>query len=145
MSFNKVIIVGNVGKEAVVRYTEQGTPVCEFTVATNERRKDAIGETEAITTWFRVALWGKQAENIARYLTRGKLVFVEGRLRVEEWTDREGKDRYTLKVTATDVRLLGTKVEKTVGEDEEIEVSEETSIRDTDFEDEKEGEDEIPF
>jgi single-strand DNA-binding protein len=137
MSFSKVLIIGNLGRDAEVRYTPQGTPVCDFTVATNEKRRNQNGEIETITTWFRVNLWGKQADSLSKYLTRGKQVFVEGRLKVEEWVDREGRNRYTLIVNATDLRLLGSKDEF---KEEELEVSsEEASIKSTDFDEE------IPF
>jgi single-strand DNA-binding protein len=138
MSFSKIIIIGNLGRDAEVRYTVQGIQVCDFTVATNEKRRNQNGEIENVTTWFRVNLWGKQVENISRYLTRGKQVLVEGRLRVDEWTDREGRNRYTLVINATDVRLLGSKPE----EGDEIEEVSEEAIRSGDFKDDK---DDIPF
>src|SRR5438046_5605887 len=82
MSFNKVILVGNLGRDPELRYTPQGTPVCSFTMATNERRKDKTGEMQDQTTWFRVTLWGRQAETASQYLTKGRPVYIEGRLRV---------------------------------------------------------------
>ena len=106
MSFNKVIVVGNLGRDPELRYTPQGTAVCTFSVATNERRKSATGEQQDVTTWFRVTVWGKQAETVSQYLTKGRNVYVEGRLHVEEWTDREGKPRHTLELNASDVRFL---------------------------------------
>ena len=106
MSFNKIILVGNLGRDPELRYTPQGTPVCNFTLATNERRRDRTGETQDTTTWFRVTLWGRQAETASQYLTKGRPVYVEGRLRVEEWTDREGKPRHTLEVHATDMHFI---------------------------------------
>ncbi len=108
MSFNKIILVGNLGRDPELRYTPQGTPVCSFSLATNERRKDrTTGENNDITTWFRVTLWGRQAETASQYLTRGRPVYIEGRLRVEEWTDRDGKPRHTLEVHATDMQFIG--------------------------------------
>lgn len=107
MSFNKIILVGNLGRDPELRYTPQGNPVCHFTMATNEKRRDRAGETQDVTTWFRVTLWGRQAETASQYLTKGQSVYVEGRLRVEEWTDRDGKPRYTLEVNATDMQFLG--------------------------------------
>lgn len=108
MSFNKIILVGNLGRDPELRYTPQGTPVCSFSMATNEKRKDrATGESLDNTTWFRVTLWGRQAETASQYLTRGKPVYIEGRLRVEEWTDRDGKLRHTLEVNATDMQFIG--------------------------------------
>src|SRR2546423_7808155 len=106
MSFNKIIIVGNLGRDPELRYTPQGTAVCNFSVDTNERRRDKAGEQQDITTWFRVNAWGRQAENVSKYLAKGRRVYVEGRLHVEEWTDRDGKQRYTLEVNASDVQFL---------------------------------------
>ncbi len=108
MSFNKITLVGNLGRDPELRYTPQGTPVCSFSLATNERRKDRnTGENNDITTWFRVTLWGRQAETASQYLTRGRPVYIEGRLRVEEWTERDGKPRHTLEVNATDMQFIG--------------------------------------
>jgi single-strand DNA-binding protein len=107
MSFNKIILVGNLGRDPELRYTTQGTPVCSFTMATNERKKDKAGEFQDLTTWFRVSLWGRQAETASQYLTKGRPVYIEGRLRVEEWTDRDGRSRYTLEVHATDMQFIG--------------------------------------
>jgi single-strand DNA-binding protein len=112
MSFNRIIIVGNLGREPELRYTAQGTPVCSFSLATNERRKDRNGEMQDHTTWFRVTLWNRMAENANQYLQKGKSVYIEGRLRVEEYTDREGKQRHSLEVFGTDMQFLGGKSEE---------------------------------
>ena len=107
MSFNKVILVGNLGRDPELRYTPQGTPVCSFSMATNERRKDKSGEMQDLTTWFKVTLWNRQAETAAQYLQKGRPVYIEGRLRVEEYTDRDGKQRHSLEVNATDMQFIG--------------------------------------
>jgi single-strand DNA-binding protein len=107
MSFNKIIIVGNLGRDPELRYTPQGTPVCNFTVATNEKRRDKAGEQQDITTWFSVTFWGRQAETAAQYLTKGRPVYVEGRLHMEEWTDKDGKIRQTLRVNGSELQFLG--------------------------------------
>lgn len=107
MSFNKIMVMGNLGRDPELRYTPQGTPVCSFSIATNERRRDKSGEFQDLTTWFRVTLWGKQAETAAQYLTKGRPVFIEGRLRMEEWTDRDGKTRHTLEIHGTDMQFVG--------------------------------------
>ena len=107
MSFNKIIIVGNLGKDPELRYTPQGTAVCSFTVATNEKRRDKAGEMQDVTLWFRVTLWERRAEAASKYLTKGSQVYIEGRLRVDEWTDRDGNNRYTLEVQATDMQFIG--------------------------------------
>ena len=107
MSFNKLIVVGNLGRDPELRYTPQGTPVCTFSIASNERRKaSGAGEPQDITTWFRVTVWGKQAETVSKYLTKGRSVYVEGRLHAEEWTDKEGKTRHSLELNATDVQFI---------------------------------------
>jgi single-strand DNA-binding protein len=112
-SFNKITIVGYLGRDPVLRYTPQGQAVCDFSVATSERRSGGgSGESQETTTWFRVTLWGKQAETANQYLTKGKQVYVEGRLRQGEYTDREGVKRTTLEVTATDLHFLGARGEE---------------------------------
>lgn len=107
MSFNKVILVGNLGRDPELRYTPQGTPVCNFSMATNEKRKDKTGEYEDHVTWFKVTIWGRMAETASQYLTKGRQVYIEGRVRLEEWTDRDGKTRTTLEVHATDMQFVG--------------------------------------
>ena len=116
MSFNRIILVGNLGRDPELRYTPQGTPVCSFSMATNERRKDKTGEMQDQTTWFRVTLWGRQAETASQYLSKGRPVYIEGRLRVEEWTDRDGKPRHTLEVHATDMQFIGGRAEEPLAE-----------------------------
>ena len=101
--------MGNLGRDPELRYTPQGTPVCSFTMATNDRRKDRNGEMQDQTTWFKVTLWDRKAETASQYLHKGKSVYIEGRLRVEEYTDRDGKSRYSLEVTATDMQFIGSR------------------------------------
>lgn len=108
MSFNKVILVGYLGRDPELRYTPQGSAVCNFSIATNEKRRDKAGEMQDVTTWFRVTLWEKRAEAAAKYLTKGSPVYIEGRLRIEEWTDRDGKNRYTLEVQGTDMQFISS-------------------------------------
>ena len=109
MSFNKIILVGNLGKDPELRYTPQGDAVCSFSLATNERKKDKAGEYQDVTTWFKVTLWRQQAENAEKYLAKGRQVYIEGRLRVEDWTDRDGNNRQSLEVTGTDMHFIGTR------------------------------------
>jgi single-strand DNA-binding protein len=106
MSFNKIILVGNLGKDPELRYTPQGTAVCSFTMATNEKRRDKSGEMQNVATWFKVTLWGGQAETASKYLTKGKPVYIEGKLRIEEWTDRDGNNRQSLEVNGSDMQFL---------------------------------------
>src|SRR5215207_7210463 len=99
MSFNKITIVGYLGRDPELRYTPQGTAVCKMSVATTERRRATKGETDEYTTWFRVTVWGRQAELANEYLGKGRQVYVEGRLRLEEFADREGNQRISPEVT----------------------------------------------
>jgi single-strand DNA-binding protein len=101
-SFNKIIIVGYLGRDPELRHIPNGNSICNLSVATTEKR----GDKES-TTWFRIAVWGKQGEMCNEYLAKGRQVYIEGRLRAEEYTDREGGKRTSLEVNATDVRFLG--------------------------------------
>ena len=110
-SFNKIIIVGYLGRDPELRYTPSGTPVCDFSVATTERkgRRDGGGDGEDTTTWFRVSMWGRQAEVANQYLQKGKQVYVEGRLSQREWTDRDGNKRTSLEVNGSDLQFIGSR------------------------------------
>src|SRR5262245_1774995 len=110
-SFNKISIVGFAGKNAELRYTPQGKAICKFSIATSERRKNATGEAEEQTLWFSGEVWGQQAEFCNEYVSKGQALYVSGRLRQDEWTDRDGNNRTTLIVTADDVQLLGSRSE----------------------------------
>ncbi len=107
-SVNRVILVGNLGRDAELRYTGSGAAVASFSVATTEVWKDKDGQKQEQTEWHRISLWGKQAETVAQYLTKGKQVYVEGRLQTRKWQDKEGQDRYTTEVKADRVVLLGS-------------------------------------
>ena len=106
-SFNKITIVGYLGRDPELRHTPSGTPVCDFSVATTERKRGSGAEAEESTTWFRATAWGRTAEVASQYLERGKLVYVEGRLSQKEWTDRDGAKRTSLEVQVTDLQFLG--------------------------------------
>jgi single-strand DNA-binding protein len=109
-SFNRITIVGYLGRDPELRYTPSGAPVCDFSVATTERKGKRDGEEgEEITTWFRVSLWGRQAELANQYLQKGKLVYLEGRLTLREYTDRDGNKRTSLDVHGTDLRFIGSR------------------------------------
>ena len=104
-SVNKVILVGNLGRDPELRYNDKGTAVCSFSMATNE--KDTVrGEQVDVTTWFDVTLFGRQAEVASLYLEKGKQVFIQGSFRSEQWTDREGKPRVTNKVKGEKMKLI---------------------------------------
>lgn len=106
MSFNTITIVGNLGRDPELRYTSSGTAVCQFSVASNDRIKKG-GDWEKHTTWFRVTCFGRQAENVHQYLQKGRQVFVQGTLRIEEWMSRENEKRWTAEVRADKVQFLG--------------------------------------
>ena len=108
-SFNRITIVGYLGRDPELRYTPDGTPVCDFSVATTERKKDKSGEMQDVTTWFRVTVWRRQAELAGQYLAKGKQVYVEGRLVQKEYQDRDGNNRVSLEVTASDIQFLGSR------------------------------------
>ena len=115
MSFNKITIVGYLGRDPELRYTAQNVPVCTFSIATSERKRDARsggdpGANES-TTWFRVTLWREKAELASKYLTKGRQVYVEGRLSVREWQDRDGVTRTSLEVTGTELHFIDTRNE----------------------------------
>ncbi len=108
MSFNKIILIGNLGRDPELRYTPQGDAVCSFSMATNDRKKDKSGEYQDVTTWFKITLWRRLAENASKYLSKGSPVYIEGRLQLEEWTDRDGNNRTTLGVQATDMHFVSS-------------------------------------
>jgi len=103
-SFNRITIVGYLGRDAEQLFTPQGLAVASFSVATTDKRRD-----KETTTWFRCTLFGKQAEAVAPYLTKGKLVYAEGQLRQEEYTDKNGVTKTSLEVNVTSLQLLGGK------------------------------------
>lgn len=107
MSFSKITLIGNLGRDPELRYTPQGDAVCDFSIAVNDRKRDKAGEFQDVTTWFKVTFWRKQAETASKYLTKGKAVYVEGRLQVEEWTDRDNNKRFSLVVQGSDMQFIG--------------------------------------
>jgi single-strand DNA-binding protein len=106
-SVNKVILVGNLGKDAELRYTPGGAAVATLRLATTDRYKDKDGQWQDQTEWHTVVLWGKTAESLAEYLRKGKQIYVEGRLQTRSWDDKEGKKRYATEVRSDRIVLLG--------------------------------------
>jgi single-strand DNA-binding protein len=108
---NKVILVGNVGKDPETRYMPSGQAVTNLTLATNESWKDkATGETQERTEWHKVAMFGRLAEIAAEYLRKGSQVYIEGKIRTRKWQDKtDGKDRYTTEIIADEMQMLGSK------------------------------------
>ena len=111
-SLNKVMLIGNLGQDPEVRFTPAGQAVATFSIATSERWTDKAGQKQEKTEWHRIVVWGKTAENCKEYLSKGRPVFVEGRLQTREWTDKEGKKRYTTEVVASLVQFLGSAGER---------------------------------
>lgn len=106
-SVNKVILVGNLGRDAELRFTPGGAAVATLNMATTEIWNDKSGQRQEKTEWHRVVLWGKSAESLAEYLTKGKQIYVEGRLQTRQWDDKDGNKRYTTEVRGDRVVLLG--------------------------------------
>ena len=106
-SVNKVILVGNLGKDAELRYTPGGASVATLNMATTEVWTDRNGQRQEKTEWHRVVLWGKQAESLQEYLTKGKQIYVEGRLQSRLCDDKDGIKRYTTEIKADRITLLG--------------------------------------
>ena len=104
---NKVILIGNLGRDPEVRFTPSGQAVANFTVATNDSWTDKQGQKQERTEWHRIVVWGKLAELCGEYLSKGRQCFIEGRLQTREWTDKEGKKNYTTEVVAQTVQFLG--------------------------------------
>jgi single-strand DNA-binding protein len=106
-SVNKVILVGNLGRDAELRYTPGGAAVATLNMATTEVWNDKAGQKQEKTEWHRIVLWGKSAESLSEYLTKGKQIYIEGRLQTRQWDDKDGNKRYTTEIRGDRVVLLG--------------------------------------
>jgi single-strand DNA-binding protein len=107
-SVNKVILVGNLGRDAELRYTPGGAPVATLNLATTEVWNDKTsGQKQEKTEWHRIVLWGKSAESLSEYLTKGKQIYIEGRLQTRKWQDKDGNDKYTTEIRGDRIVLLG--------------------------------------
>ena len=104
---NKAMLIGNLGQDPETRYTQDGTCVCNIRLATTERFKDRNGQQQERTEWHRVVLWGKLGEIANQYLKKGSRVFIEGRIETRKWQDKEGQDRYTTEIRASEMKMLG--------------------------------------
>ena len=107
-SVNKVIVLGRLGKDPELRYTQGGTAVCSMSVATSEKRKDNQGNTQENTEWHRIVVWSKAAENCSKYLAKGREVYIEGRLQTRSWEDNNGQKRYATEIIANQVQFIGS-------------------------------------
>ncbi len=106
-SINKVILVGNLGRDPEVRYTQNGNAVANINLATNEVWKDKSGQRQERTEWHRVVVWGKQAEIAKEYLTKGRQIYVEGSLQTRQWEDKDKQKRYTTEIRCQRFVMLG--------------------------------------
>ena len=105
-SVNKVILIGRLGRDPELRYTQGGQAVANFTLATNERFANKSGEPQERTEWHRIVAWGKTGELCAQYLSKGRSVYIEGRLQTRDWEDKEGQKRSTTEIVAQNVTFL---------------------------------------
>jgi single-strand DNA-binding protein len=103
---NKVILIGNLGVDPELRFTQNGTPVASFRIATSERWKDKEGNQQEQTEWHNIVAWGRLGELCNEYLNKGSKVYVEGKLKTRKWQDQNGNDRYTTEIVARDVQFL---------------------------------------
>jgi single-strand DNA-binding protein len=104
---NKAILVGNLGRDPELRYTQSGQAVCTFPIATSENWTDKSGERQERTEWHRIVAWGPTGENCSKYLSKGRSVYVEGRIQTREWEDKEGQKRWTTEINAQTIQFLG--------------------------------------
>jgi single-strand DNA-binding protein len=107
MSVNKVLLVGNLGKDPELRYTASGTAVANFSLATTERYKDREGQTQEKTEWHNITAWRQLAEICGKYLQKGKQVYIEGRIQTRSYDDKDGNKRYITEIVADQMRMLG--------------------------------------
>jgi single-strand DNA-binding protein len=108
-SLNKILLIGNLGKDPEVRYTPDGSPVATFSLATSENWTDKNGSRQEHTEWHTIVAWNRLADLAKRYLSKGRQVYVEGRIRSRDWTDKDGNKRRTTEVIATQMVLLGSR------------------------------------
>jgi len=106
---NKVILIGNLGTDPELRYTPNGQPVCNFSVATSDSWMDKQGQKQERTEWHRIVVWGKMGELCKEYLAKGRQAYIEGRIQTRQWNDREGQKRYTTEIIAQQVQFLGAR------------------------------------
>jgi single-strand DNA-binding protein len=108
-SLNKILLIGNLGKDPEIRYTTDGSPVATFSLATSENWTDKSGSRQEHTEWHTIVAWSKLADLCKRYLSKGRQVYIEGRIRSRDWTDKEGNKRRTTEVIASQLVLLGSR------------------------------------
>ncbi len=112
---NKAILIGNLGADPELRYTQSGTPVASFTVATTRRWKDKDGQQQEETEWHKIVAWSRLAEICGEYLNKGSKVYIEGRLQTRKWQDQNGNDRWTTEIVAQEMKMLSPRGESSGG------------------------------
>jgi single-strand DNA-binding protein len=137
---NKVTLIGNLGRDPELRYTQGGTAVLNFTLATTERWNDREGGKQERTEWHRVVVWGKQAEVCSNLLAKGKQVYVEGRIQSREWKDKEGGERRSYEIVANRVMMLGRREGEAAGAGADDSAAQPSESADPEYSD-----DDIPF
>tara|TARA_A100001388_G_scaffold277297_1_gene267880 strand:- start:960 stop:1385 length:426 start_codon:yes stop_codon:yes gene_type:complete len=139
-SVNKALIIGNLGQDPEIKYTQSGSPVANLSVATSERWKDkSTGDQKEQTEWHRVVVFGRLAEIAEQYLKKGSKVFIEGKIQTRDWEDSEGRKRYTTEVVAREMTMLDSKFSADSNSDSSDATPKETASKDSDFEED------IPF
>ena len=108
---NKVMLIGNCGKDVEIRYTQSGSAVASFSVATTERFKNKDGQMQDETEWHNIVAWGKLAEVCGEYLHKGSKVYIEGKIKTEKWTDQNGVEKFTTKIVAREMKMLSARGE----------------------------------
>ena len=148
MSVNKAILVGNVGKDPEVRYLEGGTAVASFSLATSEVYKNKSGEKVTQTEWHNIVAWRHLAELAEKYITKGKQLYIEGRITTRSWDDKDGNKRYTTEIVANSIQMLGRKGdENNVGQgfSSGDQKSDTTKATEPEFSEDSTEEDDLPF
>jgi single-strand DNA-binding protein len=147
MSVNKVTLVGNVGNDPEVRHLEGGTPVANFSLATSETYKNREGERVTQTEWHNIVIWRGLAEVVEKYVRKGQLLYIDGKIRTRSWDDKDGNKRYTTEIVADNMQMLGKKGDG--GENESISggqaPSKNTSSENSSSASMPEPEDDLPF
>ncbi len=142
MSVNKVMLIGNLGRDPEIRYTTSGQAVANFTLATTEKYTNKAGDKQEDTEWHRIVAWGRLAEICGEYLTKGRMVYIEGSIRTRSWEDKEGNTKWTTEIVARNMQMLGS----SGGRSESSSTAAEKIPADFDIEDDSFGsDDDIPF
>ncbi len=141
MAVNKVMLIGNLGRDPEIRYTTGGQAVANFTLATTEKYTNKAGEKQEDTEWHRIVAWGRLAEICGEYLTKGRMVYIEGSIKTRSWEDKEGNTKWTTEIVARNMQMLGGQ-----GGRSESSAPDEKVPADFDIEDDSFGsDDDIPF